>query len=198
MILFRNNSDEEPFIKLRESYLEALSKKQFAPEAVSISSYDSNKKEVNSRFVNLKIVDGKDFIFFTNYESNKSDEFKSHKQISALLYWDKINLQIRMKANIKKTSRKFNQEYFFSRSPEKNALAISSRQSSVIKSFDEVKIKYQKALKEEDLLQCPEYWGGYQFKPFQIEFWEGNEFRINKRDLYMQKGHRWNHTILEP
>ena len=34
-----------------------------------------------------------------------------------------------MKATIKKTSDEFNQKYFFNREKEKNALAISSKQS---------------------------------------------------------------------
>jgi len=34
-----------------------------------------------------------------------------------------------MKAKIKKTSDEYNQKYFFDRSEEKNALAISSNQS---------------------------------------------------------------------
>ena len=50
--------------------------------------------------------------------------------------------QIRMKARINKTSKEFNQKYFKNRSVEKNALAISSNQSSPIKSFDHVIKKF--------------------------------------------------------
>ena len=45
---------------------------------------------------------------------------------------------------------------------------------------------------------CPENWGGYSFTPYEIEFWEGNKFRLNKRDLYKKEGNIWNHFILEP
>ena len=50
-----------------------------------------------------------------------------------------------MKAKIKKTSDEFNQNYFFDRSKEKNALAISSKQSKKIGSFEQVKENYNKS-----------------------------------------------------
>ncbi len=197
MIVFKNNSKLKPFIILNQKYHEAISKKQSSPEIICISSYDPKKNEVNSRYVNLKIIDNAEFIFFTNYNSVKSKEFFLHNQISALIYWESINLQIRMKAKIVKKSYEFNKNYFLTRSPEKNALAISSKQSNIIESFDVVKKKYKKALLEEDLTKCPDFWGGFSFSPFEIEFWEGNKFRINKRDLYLQK-EGWKHFILEP
>ena len=52
-----------------------------------------------------------------------------------------------MKAKIKKTSNEFNQKYFFDRSEEKNALAISSNQSKTIDSYNQVKENYNKSLK---------------------------------------------------
>ena len=69
--------------------------------------------------MNLKFVDDDKFIFFTNYESLKSKNFDDHDQISALLYWNKINTQIRIKAKISKTSAEYNNKYFRGRSNEK-------------------------------------------------------------------------------
>lgn len=197
MIVFKNISKLEPFKILHEKYEEAISNKQDSPEIISIASFDPKKNEVNSRYVNLKIIDNEEFIFFTNYNSTKSNEFHLHKQISALIYWKAINVQIRMKAKILKTSSEFNRRYFSTRSPEKNALAISSNQSNIIESFETVEKKYKKALLEKNLTKCPEYWGGFSFSPFEIEFWEGNRFRINKRDLYIEE-EGWKKFILEP
>lgn len=197
MIIFKNISKLEPFKILHEKYEKAISNKQDSPEIISVASLDPERNEVNSRYVNLKIIDNEEFIFFTNYNSTKSNEFQLHKQISALIYWEAINLQIRIKAKILKTSSEFNKRYFLTRSPEKNALAISSNQSNIIDSFETVEKKYKKALLEEDLTKCPEYWGGFSFFPFEIEFWEGNRFRINKRDLYIEE-EGWKKFILEP
>jgi pyridoxamine 5'-phosphate oxidase len=198
MIKFTNLSSDEPYLKFNQKYIEAFNANQKNIEAICISSYSQRSKEVNSRFVNLKFVDNKDFLFFSNYESPKSQEFRDHKQISALIFWNSINTQIRLKAVIKKTSKIFNNNYFLNRSEEKNALAISSNQSKIIDSFDAVQEKFKKSLKNEDLKECPKYWGGYSFKPYEIEFWEGNEFRLNKRNLYTKDNTSWNHFILEP
>jgi pyridoxamine 5'-phosphate oxidase len=198
MIIFLHNNNAEPFIRLRKKYEEASLKNQKSIDAISISSFDKSKQEVNSRYVNLKFIDDDKFIFFSNYDSPKSNEFQSHNRIAALIYWDSINVQIRIKAKIKKTSYEYNQNYFFNRAEEKNALAISSNQSKPIDSFSHVVENYNKSLKNNDLKKCPKYWGGYSFKPFEIEFWEGNEFRLNKRNLYKKHNNDWNNSILEP
>jgi pyridoxamine 5'-phosphate oxidase len=198
MINFINFSKEQPLRVLKQHYENALLNKQILPEAMAISSYDKNKGEVDSRFVNLKIIDNSNFIFFSNYGSPKAKQFDSHQQVSTLLFWQTINIQIRMKAKIKKTSSEYNQKYFLDRSNEKNALAISSTQSKIIDSFDMVQENFKKSLKNDDLKECPKYWGGYSFSPYEIEFWEGNEFRLNKRSLYRKDNTTWNHFILEP
>jgi len=198
MIKFTNLNQEEPYLLLKENYDKAFKAGQETIEAISISSYNKNINEVDSRYVNLKFITNDEFIFFSNYESPKASAFISCKQIAALIYWPSINLQIRMKANIKKTSSKYNKEYFFNRSESKNALAISSSQSKPIASYKKIKENYEHSLENDDLKRCPEYWGGYSFTPYEIEFWEGNKFRLNKRNLYKKDHIKWNHSILEP
>ena len=198
MINFNNLNQEIPYLLFKEKYDEAVDKGQKTIEATSISSYNREINEVDSRYVNLKFITNDKFIFFSNYDSPKAYSFNSHDQIAALVYWSSINVQIRMKAKIKKTSNVFNQKYFFDRSQEKNALAISSNQSKTIDSFDTVQENFNKSLRDDDLKECPKYWGGYSFTPYKIEFWEGNEFRLNKRNLYIKDNTNWNHFILEP
>ena len=187
MIEFNNFNQEIPYLLFKEKYEEAFKAGQKGIEAISISSYNKELKEVDSRYVNLKFIINDEFIFFSNYDSPKAVAFNSQNQIAALLYWESINVQIRIKATIKKTSDKFNQKYFFDRSKEKNALAISSKQSMQIDSFDEVKVNFEESLKNDDLKKCPNYWGGFAFTPYEMEFWQGNEFRLNKRILYKKR-----------
>ena len=155
-------------------------------------------KEVNARFVNLKFINEKEFIFFSNYESVKSQDFLSHNQITALIFWQNTNVQIRIKAIIKKTTKEFNKAYFSNRDERKNALAISSAQSSMIESYDKVQINYEESLKNEDLKKCPNHWGGYSFLPYYFEFWQGHESRINKRETYTFTNNEWVFGYLQP
>ena len=197
MIKFENLIQDTPYLIFKDNYEKALKANQKNIEAISISSYSNEKKEVNSRYVNLKLVNKRRFIFFSNYNSPKSKEFEKHNQITALIYWNNINIQIRMKALIKKTSKDFNQSYFSKRDKKKNALAICSKQSNPIDSYETFQNKFDFSLKNNVLNICPDYWGGYSFIPFYFEFWEGHESRLNKREVYELKDDKWIHSFLQ-
>ncbi len=198
MIEFKNMSDAAPYKLFKKKYEDALNLNHEGIEAISISSYSPELNEVNSRYVNLKFIIGNDFIFFSNYESPKSKEFAVHNQITALIYWNTINTQIRLKALIKRTSKQFNDEYFLKRAPHKNALAISSKQSESIETYNKVIEKYNKSLKFNNLRECPDHWGGFSFTPYYFEFWEGHNSRINKRLVYKKNDTKWESFIIQP
>ena len=198
MIEFNNLNQEIPYLLLKEKYDEAVDTGQKGIEAISISSYNKDLSEVDSRYVNLKFILNDEFIFFSNYDSSKALSFNSHSQIAALVYWPIINVQIRMKAKIKKTSDEFNQEYFFDREKEKNALAISSNQSKQIGSFKQVKENYKHSLTNNDLKLCPKYWGGFSFTPYYFEFWAGHSSRVNKRESFQLEKNNWRKKVLQP
>ena len=89
MIEFIDLSQEKPYQVFKDSYEHALENKQSAIDAISISSYNPELSEVESRFVNLKYIVNDEWIFFSNYASAKSKSFKMHPQISAVIYWKK-------------------------------------------------------------------------------------------------------------
>mgnify|MGYP001451382059 FL=1 len=198
MIKFSDLNQEILYLLLIKRYDEAIDAGQKGIEAISISSFNKEMGEVDSRYVNLKFITNDEFIFFSNYNSPKASSFNSLNQIAALVYWPSINVQIRMKAKIKKTSDEYNQKYFFDRLKEKNALAISSNQSKPIDSYKQVEENYNISLKNDDLKKCPEYWGGYSFIPYYFEFWKGHESRLNKREAYEKIDDNWKHLILQP
>jgi len=198
MIEFTNLSNERPFQLFKNNYEEAINAGQKYIEAISISSFNKEINEVNSRFVNLKFITNDEFIFFSNYDSPKASAFISFNQIAALIYWPSINVQIRIKARIKKTSNAYNQKYFFDRSADKNALAISSYQSKPIDSYSQVIENYQESLKNDNLKKCPDFWGGYSFTPYYFEFWKGHESRLNIREAYKQIDNNWKCITLQP
>ncbi len=198
MIKFKNLNQERPYRRFFYLYNKAENNKQPFIEAFSLSSYDNKNNIVDSRYVNLKYIENNSWIFFSNYHSPKAFQFKEHNQISVLFFWNTINTQVRVKAKIKKVNKQISNEHFKKRSREKNAIAISSKQSKTIKSYDEVKRKYQHALKANDLENCPDYWGGYSFTPYYFEFWEGHESRINKREIFEKIDDVWEQSFLQP
>jgi pyridoxamine 5'-phosphate oxidase len=199
MIDLKNIIPDTPHKKFLDLYMKALKEKQRGIEAIAISSYNKSSKEVESRFVNLKYINGNEWIFFSNYQSPKAMQFESHDQISALFYWGAINVQIRLKAKINKSTVEFSDNHFMKRSKEKNALAISSTQSAPIDSFDSVTENFHKTLASMDSeSQRPDFWGGYSFSPYYFEFWEGHENRLNKRQVFSMEEGSWSESLLQP
>lgn len=199
MITFKDLNPAEPFQKLKYFYDLANESKQEIIEALCLSSFSRENNEVDSRFVNLKSVIDTNFIFFSNYHSPKSLQFKSHDQVAAVIFWSKINVQIRMKATIKKTSKAYSDNYFANRQKSKNALAISSDQSKPIESYELVEAKYKSTLDNSDSnLIRPSYWGGYVFTPNYFEFWEGKKNRVNRRQVFCLDKGLWNKFFIQP
>ena len=192
------NTTQRPYIIFKELYLKTLGRSQKNINAIAVSSFNSKKNIVDSRFVNLKYINDEDWIFFTNLESPKATQFRSFDQISVVLFWSSTNIQIRIKAKIKKTSKEIDNSHFLTRSKEKNALARSSLQSNPIDSYESIKENYKKSLKSSNLMECPDFWGGYSFNPYYFEFWEGHTSRLNKRDVYERDGQTWKNYIMQP
>ena len=199
MIKFLNLSFEKPYIHFQTLYHEALEKGQKGIEAISVSSYSQAMSEVEARYVNLKYINDNEWTFFSNYNSPKANQFESHSQVSVLIFWASINTQIRMKAKIFKTSAEFSDQHFQSRTKEKNALAISSNQSQIIDSFEEVSKNFKETLKTmtQETVR-PKFWGGYSFIPYYFEFWQGYDNRLNKRHVFELQDNVWVERLLQP
>ncbi len=197
MIDFININNSSPYLKFRKIYELALKENQNAIEAISISSFNKQMDQVDSRFVNLKYIINDEWIFFSNYNSKKAKDFVSHPQVSCIFFWDKINYQIRIKANIFQSDEKISDQHFQKRSVKKNILAWSSNQSESIDSYEEVMKKYNaESLKNKEYR--PNFWGGYSFIPFYFEFWQGNDNRVNKREVYSFVENEWKVSFLQP
>jgi len=199
MIKFLNLNSEKPYSYFQALYQEALENGQKGIEAISVSSYSPASSEVEARYVNLKYIVNDEWTFFSNYHSPKANQFKSHNQVSILIYWASINTQIRMKAKIFKTSAEFSNEHFQGRTKEKNALAISSNQSQIIGSFEEVEKNFHVTLESmASETVRPDFWGGYSFIPYYFEFWQGHKNRLNKRHVFELQDEEWAERFLQP
>ena len=201
MIKLIKLENSEPYKQFHDLYNKAIEANQRNTEAICISSYNQDLKEISSRFVNLKYIRNNQWFFYTNYDSPKSIDFEKHEQISCAIFWNKINVQIRFSAIIKKIDIEESNKYFLDRSLNKNALAVSSMQSQPISSYEMVKANYKNTLDDlKDSIQLirPDYWGGYCMIPYYFEFWEGHENRLNKRLSFSKKDSEWNSIILQP
>lgn len=205
MIVLDQPDTSMPYKVFLDLLKKAEESNQQDTDIITISSFDKKIQEVQSRYVNLKYIKKNQWIFFSNYNSPKAMSFKEHNQISALMYWNKIKTQIRMKAIISKADTEISDNHFHNRDISKNAIAICSNQSQKIESherfqeifydtFNKLKLKHKKSRK----ILRPSHWGGFSFIPYYFEFWQGHPSRANKRDVYVMNEKKWNHFIIQP
>jgi hypothetical protein len=99
MIEFIDLNREQPYKIFLNKYQQALEKKQKNIEAIAISSFNPKTDEVESRFVNLKYIKDDQWIFFSNYNSNKTllDIIKSQDYFFGIKQIRKFELKLLFK-----------------------------------------------------------------------------------------------------
>ncbi|HOZ97250.1 MAG TPA: pyridoxamine 5'-phosphate oxidase [Niabella sp.] len=158
--------------------------------------------EPDARIVLLKGFSKKGFVFFTNYESQKGKELTENPQACLVFFWKELERQVRIKGRVVMVSAEESDEYYFSR-PEGSQLgAWVSKQSSVLKSREElteIQTQLEKEVADGKKIERPEYWGGYIVMPTTIEFWQGRPNRLHDRLQYtIQQDGNWKIDRLSP
>ena len=96
MIEFDHLSSDLPYEIFKKKYDQAIKEKQQNIEAISISSFNKEINEVDSRYVNLKFIKNDRFIFFSNYESPKAFAFKMCGRFGNLMEFGQCSFSSRI------------------------------------------------------------------------------------------------------
>ena len=151
------------------------------PNAMQLATVSRNGMP-SVRTVLLKdIIDGA-FIFYTNYESRKSNEINETAKGAICFYWKSLNRQVRLTGSINKVSDQVSDKYYQSRSRGSRIGAWASKQSRELESREVLmeKVKLLESKYDEDIPR-PTFWGGFALKPDEFEFWEDGDFRLHDR-----------------
>ena len=104
----------EPLALFKKWFDEACSTGMHEPNAMCLSTCGQDLKP-SARFVLLKGYDKKGFVWFTNYESRKSEQLDSNPNAALTFWWCGLERSIRIEGSVEKISPKESDAYFASR-----------------------------------------------------------------------------------
>ncbi len=171
------------------------------PNALALATVGKNGTP-SVRMVLLKDFNKKGFVFYTNLNSQKSNEIKSNPNASMCFHWKSILRQVRITGKLSNVPDEDADNYYNSRSYGSRIGAWASNQSSVIKSRDELLKsieEFKKKYKNEKNIPRPKHWSGWNLNPIEIEFWLDGKDRIHERLRYTRKDDdKWQKDLLSP
>ncbi len=191
--------NKDPLLQFEKWFADALQTGMQHPNAFVLSTC-TRKGKPSARVVLLKGIDPEGFVFYTNYESRKSNEMDENGFASMTFFWSKLERQIRIEGKIKKISAAESDEYFKTRPRGSQAGAWVSPQSKVIPGREALDVSQEWFLKENEGkdIARPPFWGGYRLYPLSIEFWQGRTSRLHDRILYLFENDEWKIERLAP
>lgn len=170
-------------------------------EAVAMCLATADKEaQPSARIVLLRGLDQRGLRFYTSYLSRKGRELAENPRAAGVLYWPKLQRQVRVEGAVAPLSDDESDVYFNARPRGHQIAAWASEQSEPIESYStlEERFAHFNARFEAEEVPRPHSWGGYLLTPARIEFWQGRPNRMHEREVYSRSASRWETYRLQP
>ncbi|MCM2327424.1 MAG: pyridoxamine 5'-phosphate oxidase [Lysobacter sp.] len=190
--------DGDPFKQFHAWLEEALEAQVPEPTAMTLATVDTEGSP-SARIMLLKALDGRGFVFYTNYESRKGQELAARPRAALTFFWKELERQVRVEGTVEKVSAAESDEYFASRPLGSRIGAWASTQSATIASRPWLEERVKAAETQHgDHPPRPPHWGGYRVLPDWLEFWQGRQSRLHDRIAYTREAGGWKISRLSP
>ena len=197
--LDKDSVDANPIHQLEKWIEEAKSSE--CPEYTAMTVATANAEgQPSIRVVLLKYLKEDGLYFFTNYRSRKGKDLSINNKIAAHFFWPELERQVKIEGFVHKAAPEVSDFYFKSRPQESKISAVISHQSAEVADRGTLENMWDEESKkwENQTIERPDYWGGYQIKPTRIEFWQGRPFRLHDRIEYKKCLDGWRIKRLAP
>src|SRR5271168_1597305 len=131
--LLEKDLARDPFRQFEKWFQEAEAAKIAEPNAMTLATTTRDGRP-SARTVLLKGLDGRGFVFYTNYESRKGRELESNPRATLLFPWTALERQVIVEGPVARVAREESETYFHSRPRPSQLSAWASPQSGIIAS----------------------------------------------------------------
>lgn len=170
------------------------------PNAMTVSTVDLDGVP-DARIVLARAADRYGFVFYTNYESEKSRQLNARPVAACTFSWLDLHRQVRARGTVERVTDRESDEYFAGRPRESQLGAWASPQSAAIASRAEldrlVEVQRERFADAVDVPRPP-HWGGWRIVPTEVEFWQGRPSRLHDRIVYRLTDDEWRRSRLAP
>jgi len=183
--LRRSDLAADPIEQFTRWYAEWCAEPRHNPEAVVVATADAQGRP-SARFVLLRGVDERGFVFYTNYQSRKGDDLAGNPRAALCFGWLEHERQVRVEGPVEVVSVEESDAYWLTR-PRGSQLAGSiSDQSRPVADRPTLQARYDEieAANQGREVPRPAQWGGYRVVPEEIELWQGQPHRLHDRFRY--------------
>jgi pyridoxamine 5'-phosphate oxidase len=169
------------------------------PDAMVLSTVDAGGRP-SARYVLLKGVDDRGFVFYTNLESRKARALAAHPYAALTFYWPPAT-QVRIEGDVERVTDADADAYFATRPRGSQIGAWASAQSSPLASRTALDARTAEMERRFTgvLVPRPAFWGGYRVLATSIEFWTRDPARLHERVIFQRsRGQQWTRSLLFP
>lgn len=181
-----------PYELFEHWFNEAIRNEEKEPNALVLSTCDLTTLKPSSRVVYLKELVDNQFVFYTNYQSQKGRELDQNPQASMLFFWPGLQRQVRIDGDVTQVKSEISDAYFNSRPRESQLGAWASKQSDSLEDRTVLENRFYELDKQfPNEVPRPAHWGGFALSPQVVEFWQGRPSRLHDRIVYEKQNSSW-------
>jgi pyridoxamine 5'-phosphate oxidase len=186
---------DNPFEIARDWLQAAQAEEMNDANAIALATVDAAGLP-NVRMVLLKEIEAGAFVFYTNYDSKKSEELTASGQAAFVIHWKSLRRQIRVRGHVSREDGPQADEYYASRSLKSRIGAWASKQSQPLESRGALIKEVARMTPSLGLNpDRPPFWGGFRINPVEIEFWADGQFRLHDRFRWTRPDENTDWTI---